>query len=132
HAPEMHEAGWEAEAERMTWWGAFSDQGLVAVTGSESIGDVVLLRHIYVLPEHQRRGVAGALIRCLEEISPGSTRMIVAGTYAANYKARGLLEKSGYRPAADSEFVLRTYYHIPEDRLRGSIAYVKRVGLHGR
>lgn len=132
HSPEIDEAGWDAEAERMTWWGAFSDQGLVAVTGSEPIGDVVLLRHIYVLPEHQRSGVAGALIRHIEEISPGSTRMIVAGTYAANYKARGLLEKSGYRPAADSEFVLRTYYDIPDDRLRGSIAYVKGVGSHGR
>ena len=125
--PEMDESGWDAEAERMTWWGAFSDQGLVGVTGSEPIGDVVLLRHLYVLPEHQRSGVAGALIRHVEEIAPDSTRTIVAGTYEANYKARGALDKNGYRPAADSESVLRTYYDIPEDRLLGSIAYVKGV-----
>ncbi|MDE0138321.1 MAG: GNAT family N-acetyltransferase [bacterium] len=126
--PEMDESGWDAEAERMTWWGAFSDHGLVGVTGSEPIGDVVLLRHLYVLPEHQRSGVAGALIRHVEASAPGSTRMIVAGTYQANYKARGVLEKHGYRPAGDSESVLRTYYDIPEDRLLGSIAYVRRVG----
>lgn len=132
HSPEMDESGWDAEAERMTWWGAFSDHGLVGVTGSEPIGDVVLLRHLYVLPEHQRTGVAGALIRHVEETAPGSTGMIVAGTYRANYKARGVLEKNGYRPAARSESVLRAYYDIPEDRLLGSIAYVKRVGPPGR
>lgn len=132
HSPEMDESGWDAEAERMTWWGAFSDQGLVGVTGSEPIGEVVLLRHIYVLPRHQRSGVAAALIRHVENISPAGTRMIVAGTYAANFKARGLLEKSGYRPAADSELTLRTYYDIPEDRLLGSVAYVKAVGSPGR
>jgi len=132
HSPEMDESDWDAEAERMTWWGAFSDHGLVGVTGSEPIGDVVLLRHLYVLPEHQRSGVAGALIRHVEETAPGSTGMIVAGTYRANYKARGVLEKNGYRPAARSESVLRTYYDIPEDRLLGSIAYVKRVGPPGR
>lgn len=132
HSPEMDEAGWDAEAERMTWWGAFSDQGLAGVTGSEPIGNVVLLRHIYVLPERQRSGVAGALIHHIEEILPGSTRMIVAGTYKANYKARGVLEKHGYRPAADSELVLRTYYDIPQDRLVGSIAYAKDVDWQGR
>ena len=132
HGPEMDEPGWDAEAERMTWWGAFSDQALVGVTGSEAIGEVVLLRHIYVLPRHQRTGVAGDLIRYIENTLPGSIRMIVAGTYVANYKARCFLEKNGYRPAADSESVLRTYYDIPEDRLLGSIAYVKRVGSRGR
>ena len=115
----------------MTWWGAFSHHGLVGVAGSEPIGDVVLLRHLYVLPKHQRSGVAGALIRHVEETAPGSARRIVAGTYEANYKARGVLEKNGYRPAADSGSVLRTFYDIPEDRLLGSIAYVKRVGSPG-
>ncbi|MDE0375965.1 MAG: GNAT family N-acetyltransferase [bacterium] len=132
HTPEMDESGWDAEADRMTWWGAISDQGLIGVTGSEPIGDVVLLRHLYVLPEHQRSGVAGALIRHVEQTVPDPTRMIVAGTYADNYKARGVLEKNGYRPAADSESVLRTYYDIPEDRLVSSIAYVKAVGSRGR
>ena len=138
HGPEMDEAGWDAEARRMAWWGAFVDQvdqgldqvdqGLVGVMGSEPIGEVVLLRHAYVLPQWQRNGVAGALMSHVENELPRSIRMIVVGTYAANYKARGLLEKSGYRPAADPEAVLRTHYDIPEDRLLSSVAYVKPVG----
>ena len=88
HDPEMDEAAWEAEARRMTWWGAFVGSTLVGVMGSEPIGEVALLRHAYILPGHQRKGVASALVEFIEERLPGVSRVIV-GTYAANYKARG-------------------------------------------
>jgi hypothetical protein len=45
---------------------------------------------------------------------------IVIGTYAANYKARGALQKRGYTQCQDSDAVLRTYYAIAEDRLPGA------------
>jgi RimJ/RimL family protein N-acetyltransferase len=54
-------------------------------------------------------------------------RRIVVGTYARNYKARGALEKAGYRLSEDSAAVLRAYYAIPEDRLRASVAYDKPI-----
>jgi len=47
------------------------------------------------------------------------------GTYARNYKARGALEKAGYRLSEDSAAVLRAYYAVPEDRLRASVTYEK-------
>ena len=49
----------------------------------------------------------------------------IVGTYAANYKARGALEKAGYRLSPDPEAVLRAYYSIPEDRLTSSVTYEK-------
>jgi RimJ/RimL family protein N-acetyltransferase len=52
-------------------------------------------------------------------------RRIIVGTYARNYKARGALEKAGYRLSEDSAAVLRAYYAIPEDRLRASVTYEK-------
>ena len=126
HTPEMDDAAWDAEALRMTWWGAFFRHELVGVTGSEPIGEAVLLRHAYVLPLYQRTGVASALLEHIEDRLPNATRLIV-GTYAANYKARGVLEKSGYQVSADSEGVLRTYYEIPEDRLLTSVTYEKSI-----
>ena len=126
HDPEMDEAAWEAEARRMTWWGAFTGATLLGVMGSELIGEVALLRHAYILPRYQRQGVASALRRHIEERLVGIERIIV-GTYAANYKARGALEKGGYLLSADSEAVLRRYYDIPEDRLRTSITYEKAM-----
>jgi GNAT superfamily N-acetyltransferase len=124
HGPEMSPADFEAEGRRMTWYGAFAGGRLVGVMGLEHVKDVALVRHAYVLPAWQRQGVGAALLRHLEEQAQGVARIVV-GTYAANYKARALLEKKGYRLSPDSEAVLRTYYTIPEDRLKASVTYEK-------
>ncbi len=125
HSPEMTPEQWDAEARRMTWYGAFVGARLVAVMGLEAKGDAALVRHGYVLPEHQRRGVGGTLLAHLEGVS-GAPRMII-GTYAANYKARSRLEKAGYRLCADSPGVLACYYALPPDRALASVAYEKSL-----
>ena len=122
--PEMTPADWEAEAQRMTWCGAFLGGRLAGVMALEYVRDVALLRHAYVLPEHQRQGVGSHLLDHLEAQVQGVPRILV-GTYAENYKARYALEKAGYHVSADSEAMLRTYYGIPEDRLRSSVTYEK-------
>ena len=124
--PEMTVASWEAEAHRMTWYGAFDGDQLVGVMGLEYVDDAALLRHAYVLPAWQRRGIAAALHGHIEPQLAGIARIII-GTYAANYQARGALEKGGYHLSDDSEAVLRRYYDIPEDRLRSSVTYEKNV-----
>lgn len=124
HDPEMTGAQWDAEARRMTWYGAFADGALVGVMGLERARDATLLRHAYILPEHQHRGVGSRLLEHLEERSRGARRIIV-GTYAGNYKARAALEKAGYRLSPDSGAVLRAYYAISKDRLRASVTYEK-------
>ena len=126
HDPEMTSEQWEAEAQRLTWYGVFDGEELVGVGGLEHVRDAALLRHGYVLPEYQRRGVGALLVEHLERQARGVSR-IIAGTYAANYKARGSLTRAGYRLSADSEAVLRAYYTIPEDRLRASVTYEKRL-----
>ncbi|HAM57118.1 MAG: hypothetical protein A2X51_09230 [Candidatus Rokubacteria bacterium GWC2_70_24] len=125
HDPEMTPAQWEAEARRLTWYGAFVGAAtLVGVMALEYVRDVALLRHAYVLPEHQHARIGSRLQAHLEGAVRGVRRIIV-GTYAGNYKARSALEKAGYRLSADPEAVLRAYYSIPEDRLRTSVTYEK-------
>lgn len=124
--PEMTVAVWEREAHRMTWYGAFDGDQLVGVMGLEYVDDAALLRHAYVLPAWQRRGIAASLHGHIEPQLAGIARIII-GTYAANYRARGSLEKGGYHLSDDSEAVLRRYYDIPEDRLRSSVTYEKNV-----
>lgn len=126
HDPEMTPEQWEAEARRLAWYGAFDGDVLVAVGGLEHVRDAALLRHGYVLPEYQRRGVGALLREHLEQQVGGVTRIIV-GTYAGNYKARGALAKAGYLLSADPEAVLRAYYAIPEDRLASSVTYEKQL-----
>jgi GNAT superfamily N-acetyltransferase len=86
------------------------------------------VRHGYVLPEHQRRGVGGTLLAHLEHVS--SAPRVIVGTYAANYKARASLEKAGYRLCADSAAVLARYYDLPPDRARASVAYERSLDPH--
>lgn len=111
----------------MTWYGAFAGGDLVGVMGLEYVGDVALLRHAYVLPDRQRRGVGTLLREHLEDQVRGVARILV-GTYASNHKARSMLERAGYRLVPDSAAALRRYYAIPEDRLTSSVVYEKAVG----
>jgi GNAT superfamily N-acetyltransferase len=130
HDPEMTADQWDEEARRLAWYGGFIDGALVAVMGLEYSRDAALLRHGYVLPEQQHHGLGLLLAEHLERearrdgVARGVRRIIV-GTYAGNFKARGALEKAGYHLSADSRAILREYYAIPDDRLRGSVAYEK-------
>ena len=130
HDPEMTAAQWDDEAGRLAWFGGFLDGALVAVMGLEYARDAALLRHAYILPEHQHRGIGLRLGEHLESEArrEGATlgvRRIIVGTYARNYKARGALEKAGYHLSPDSGAILREYYAIPEDRQRASVTYEK-------
>jgi len=126
HDPEMTPAQWEAEAQRMAWYGAFIEGALAGVMGLEYVKDAVLLRHAYVLAEYQRGGIGTRLREHLEAQVRGVRRIIV-GTYRENYKARRMLERAGYTLSPDPEAVLRTYYSIPDDRLKSSVTYEKSL-----
>jgi GNAT superfamily N-acetyltransferase len=126
HDPEMTADQWDAEAQRMTWYGAFAERALVGVMGLEYVRDVALLRHGYVLPEYQRQGVGSVLMQHLERQIKGVHRIVV-GAYAGNYKARRILEAAGYQLSEDSAARLRAYYAIPADRLQSSVTYEKEL-----
>jgi GNAT superfamily N-acetyltransferase len=132
HDPEMTPAQWDAEARRLTWFGGFLDGALVGVMGLEHSRDAALLRHAYILPDHQHHGIGLRLVEHLERVArregaARGVRRIIVGTYARNYKARGALEKAGYRLSEDSAAILGAYYSVPEDRLRASVTYEKPV-----
>lgn len=119
---EMDLEHWLAEGRRLRWYGAFRGDRLVGVMGLEHVQDVALFRHAYVLPSEQRSGVAAALqARLTSDLGP--VDRVLVGTYAANHKARGVLEKGGYRLVEDSEAELRRYWDIPEARMASSVVY---------
>jgi GNAT superfamily N-acetyltransferase len=127
HGEEMTPAQFEAEAVRLTWYGAFADAQLVAVMGLEPRdAAVALIRHGYVLPSHQRSGIGTALLMRLER-EAGVPRILI-GTYAANHKARSSLEKAGYRLCPDPASVLAAHFAIDAARAAASVAYEKRLG----
>src|SRR5271157_5081388 len=58
------------------FWGRFDDGELVGVMGSQDVADVTLIRHAYVRPAYQGRGVGGDLLGPLRGLA---TRPLLVG-----------------------------------------------------
>ena len=71
HEPYMSSEELDGEiAAGVEFWGGEEDGELVGVIGIQPLSDVDLIRHAYVSPESQRKGVGGALL----EQSPARPR----------------------------------------------------------
>ena len=105
---------------------------LVGVMGLQHKRDVDLIRHAYVIPALQSRGIGTMLLEHLEGISG---RSILVGTWRANVGAISFYERHGYQLVAEDhrERLLRTYWQIPERQIEESIvmADARWVALHG-
>ncbi len=125
HEPLMTREEFEKEAKRVRFYVAEDARGeVVGVMGLEHVKDVALIRHGYIRPDCQRRGIGAALLAHLEGLA-GRVSRIIIGTYRRNLAAQALLAKHEYRQVADSDAVLRDYYDIPEAQCRESVAFEK-------
>src|SRR5262249_47866281 len=81
HEPSMPRDELDGEISAgVVFWGYEQGGRLTGVMGLQPVRDVDLIRHAYVLPRGQRRGIGGAL---LEHIRQLSTRRMLVGTWAA-------------------------------------------------
>jgi GNAT superfamily N-acetyltransferase len=104
----------------VTFWGCEADGALVGVMGIQPVLDVTLIRHAYVSPGSQRRGVAGAL---LEQLARSTTRPMLVGTWAAAEWAIRFYRRHGFELASpdQSAALLRTYWTIPDRQVETSV-----------
>ena len=88
--------------------------------GIQAVRDVDLIRHAYVAPGSQRRGVGAAL---LEQLASAATRRMLVGTWAAAdwairfYRRHGFEQVSPERKTA----LLRAYWTIPDRQVETSV-----------
>src|SRR6266566_4420930 len=109
----------------VTFWGYEEDGALAGVMGLQSVRDVDLIRHAYVLPGSQRRGVGGALVWRLRRMS---TRPMLVGTWAAAEWAIRFYRRHGFElvsPARKS-VLLKTYWTIPDRQIETSVVLATR------
>ena len=99
--------GWEVKGE------------LVGIMGMEPIKDITLIRHAYVLPEHQRKGIASRLLDHIMHLFAGS-RLLV-GTWADASWAISFYQKYGFRLLPDKDRLLETYWDIPRRQIETSV-----------
>ncbi|HEV2811788.1 MAG TPA: GNAT family N-acetyltransferase [Solirubrobacteraceae bacterium] len=104
----------------VAFWGYDDGGALLGVMGVQPVRDVVLIRHAYVAPGSQGRGIGGALLRHLAQSQ--EQRMLV-GTWAAAEWAIGFYRGHGFAPVppAEKDRLLREYWTIPDRQIETSV-----------
>jgi GNAT superfamily N-acetyltransferase len=125
HEPYMPREELDGEiAAGVEFWGYESNGVLLGIMGIQPVRDVNLIRHAYVVPGQQGRGIGGAL---LEHLLGVATRPMLVGTWAAAEWAIRFYERNGFeyvgreRTAA----LLREYWDIPERQIETSVVLAK-------
>jgi GNAT superfamily N-acetyltransferase len=119
HQPYMPKDELRQEMKRMTFNGWEEDGELVGVMGLEPVKDVSLIRHAYVLPEYQSKGIGSKL---LDEAKVKFTgKRLLVGTWADAYWAVNFYKKHSFRLCPDKDVLLRTYWDVPDRQIETSV-----------
>ena len=119
HEPYMPLNELRKEMDAMTFFAYEEDGMLQGVVGYQPFKDVTLVRHLYVLPEHQRCGIGKKLLEHV--ISMAKTRRILVGTWKAATWAIRFYEKNGFKLLPNKDELLRKYWKIPELQIELSV-----------
>jgi len=112
HEPYMPSQELLAEiADGVKFWGWEDSGALIGVMGIQKVADATLIRHAYVRPVGQSRGIGGALLAALVSQSNGQ---LLVGTWAAAEWAIRFYQRHGFRLVSSEEKdrLLNTYWKI--------------------
>ena len=119
-------------ADGVVFWCARLEGRIVGVMGLQPHGSADLIRHAYVTPGLQGRGIGSSLLKCLESVAE---RPILLGTWRANAPAIRFYVRHGYELVGEEhrERLLRTYWTIPERQIEESVVLASTAWLqHSR
>ncbi|MBP1734958.1 MAG: GCN5-related N-acetyltransferase [Deltaproteobacteria bacterium] len=126
HEPYMPVDELLGEMKRMRFYGYRKDLKLIGVMAKEPIKDVTLMRHAYVLTEHQGKGIGSKLLAFIEK--QVGTEWLLIGTWKAATWAIDFYKKHGYELMNNKDDLLRKYWDIPERQIETSCVLGKRMG----
>jgi len=109
----------DREMSTMTFYGYWKDGELVGVMGIQTFSEVTLIRHSYVQPEHQRKGIGSTLLNHLLRIAP--TARVLVGTWRDAGWAIRFYRKHAFKLLPDSDRLLRRYWSIPDRQIQTSV-----------
>jgi GNAT superfamily N-acetyltransferase len=104
----------------VVFWAYESAGEVVGVMGIQPVRDVDLIRHAYVRPGNQRRGIGAALIGQIRSLS---SRQMLVGTWAAATWAIAFYQRHGFVLVSPEEksALLKSYWTIPERQIETSV-----------
>jgi N-acetylglutamate synthase-like GNAT family acetyltransferase len=121
HEPYMSLAQLDSEISAgIDFWACESEGEVIGVMGIQPVRDVDLIRHAYVRPGSQRRGIGAALIRHIRSLS---SRQMLVGTWAAATWAIAFYQRRGFVLVSPEQktTLLNTYWKIPERQIETSV-----------
>ena len=126
HQPYMPREELASEIARgVVFWVAEEEGRLVGVMGIQDKGAVALVRHAYVAPTTQRKGVGTTLLRHVERLAH---KPLLIGTWADASWAIEFYRRNGFTvvPEGTKERLLRTFWSIPERQIETSVVLADR------
>lgn len=117
--PYMPREELEQEMRRMSFFGWEENGELVGVMGFQPIKDMTLIRHAYVLPEWQKKGIGSKLLTHLKTLV--NTRRLLVGTWADAKWAVDFYQKRGFKLEPNKDELLETYWDIPQRQIDTSV-----------
>jgi N-acetylglutamate synthase-like GNAT family acetyltransferase len=123
--PYMDRDELEAEiVDGVTFWGYEDGGALVGVMGIQPLEDLDLIRHAYVAPGSQGRGIGGELLAHLQRMTE---RQVLVGTWAAAEWAIRFYRRHGFEQVTpeQKDLLLKTYWAIPERQIETSVVLAK-------
>jgi GNAT superfamily N-acetyltransferase len=110
----------------ITFWGYKEGAELVGVMGIQPLQDVTLIRHAYVRPDMQNKGIGGKLLTALRQQTTGP---LLVGTWADAVWAIRFYEKHRFRLVSpeEKERLLRNYWSIPERQIETSVVLADKT-----
>ncbi len=127
HEPYMSLAELRAQIDDgIVFWGLERDGQLLGVMGIQDKGDVTLIRHAYVVPRAQKRGIGKKLLQHLQSMTE---KPILIGTWTAASWAVSFYQKNGYMLVSEEEKerLLRRYWSIPERQVETSVVLANQT-----
>lgn len=121
HEPYMPRDELESEiANGVMFWVAEEDGRLSGVMGIQDKEAVALVRHAYVAPTVQRKGVGTRLLRHVASLAE---KPLLIGTWADASWAIDFYRRNGFAlvPKTDKDSLLRKYWSIPERQIETSV-----------
>lgn len=132
HEPYMPREELEREiASGVQFWVDEEGSQIAGVMGIQDKGEVALVRHAYVAPSMQRKGVGRRLLRHVQGLT-GKPMLI--GTWATASWAIEFYSRNGFAllSGEDKDRLLRTYWSIPERQIETSVVLADRRWLERR
>jgi N-acetylglutamate synthase-like GNAT family acetyltransferase len=118
-------------ADGVVFWVSEEDGRLLGLMGIQDKGEVALVRHAYVTPTMQRKGVGTSLLRHVEGLTG---KPVLIGTWADASWAIEFYRRNGFTVVSnrDKDSLLRRYWSIPARQVETSIVLADERWMQSR